>query len=276
MITLKLIDFTDDFYSGVGSLKIGKEIDRLILENPYQTIFVSMEGVQSISPSFINGAFLYIIDLYGYDYFKTHIRITNILMRLLPSIKEAIDFHVQKKNTFFQSLNTNTIFVGIDGSKESMKIRKQIFDGVQKQVTFFSNTNKDNIFDEETKQKIQLATAFIGIWTAQTYEKNILAQANYAISLRKPCIIFCNQKVYVKVPDETKSMVQLLRFDDNNLLLQQRNLNDIILQNQISTPKSVTIDNPKPKGSNNINEMLAWGALGVLGVIVLASLISDE
>ena len=104
----------------------------------------------------------------------------------------------------------------------------------------------------------------------------MLIRANYAISLRKPCIIFCNQKVYIKVPDETKNMVQLLRFDEQNFLLQQRNLNDIILQNQISTPKSVAVDNPNPKGSNNVTEMLAWGALGVLGIAVLGSLLAKK
>lgn len=273
---IRLIDLTDDFYSGISSLRIGKKIDELILKNLYQTIFISMEGIKEISPSFVNGAFLYIIDLYGYDYFKQYIKINNISMRILPLIKNSIESHVEKKNVFFKSLETSKIFVGIDGSPESAKIRRQIFEDVHQKVEFLWNTNDKNIFNEQTRLNVQQSTAFIGIWTNQTYQDNILTQANYAISLRKPCLIFCNEKVYVKVPEEIKSMVQLMRFDDSNVISQQRNLNDIILQNQISSPKSVSADNSKSKGSNNVTEMLAWGALGVLGVMVLASLISDE
>jgi hypothetical protein len=271
-ITLTLTAFTSDFYSGISGLSVGQEIDKLVMANPERLIKISMYGIDNVSPSFINGAFLYVIDLYGIEYFRKYIKIVQISQRLLPEIKNAIDNHIVHKQTFYQNLITNTIFVGIDGGRMTMQMRRQLFDTVSSSSNFLWNQDQDNQLTDQTKADIARADAFIGIWTVKRREKQIIDQANYAISLGKSCLIFCSKKIYIKVSETLRNRIELFRFDEDDSFIAFRNLNETILEKQVRMP----VTTQKGVQMHTVLEVAGWAALGVAGAWLLSEIIKKK
>lgn len=93
---IKIIDITDDWVSGLGGLRVGRYIEQYInTNNQNEQLELSFYEIDIITPSFVNGAFLYIIDLYGYEMLKQNVKIKNIKANLGAILKEQIQSYVE-------------------------------------------------------------------------------------------------------------------------------------------------------------------------------------
>jgi hypothetical protein len=89
---------TDDFLTSSGGLIIGSEIVRRIKENSFEQIEVSFEHVDSVTPSFINGAFLYVIDLYGEAVFKERVKVRKASEQVASQIRNSVTKYIEYRN----------------------------------------------------------------------------------------------------------------------------------------------------------------------------------
>ncbi len=226
----RIIDITDDWISGLGGLRVGQYIDQTFKQNNYQTsIELSFYGIEMITPSFVNGAFLYVMDLYGDDFFKEFITIKQIKPQVASLIKSSIQGYKPQRESFLQQLKTKNIYCAIDGSDESINFRYKLYQStLHKDHNFYFNPD-DSIFSTETWQKIRFADVCIGIVTQQFLIDNILKQINYALSQNKPCILLCMQGIPIHIPTETRNKVQIIYYNQNNYYEAMRGLNELIL-----------------------------------------------
>jgi hypothetical protein len=95
---LNAYTMTDDFLTSSGGLVIGNEIARKIKDNSFERIEVSFEFVESVAPSFINGAFLYIIDLYGDAVFRERVRVTKASEQVANQIRNSVTKYIEYRN----------------------------------------------------------------------------------------------------------------------------------------------------------------------------------
>jgi hypothetical protein len=257
---IKLLQHTKDFLSGTSGLNLGIMIDKQIQTQPNQIINISFYGVDSITPSFINGVLLYIIDLYGMEYFKNYVKLTEINSKILNTIKDSVNKHFEYKNSFFAKLNTNKYYIATDGTElgEKIKLYLHSLNNSGKAIILSNVTN--SYFTEKSKQSIQNSNSIIGILTNEKGSNFLFKQINFALLNNKLILVLCEKSIYIKIPEVIKQKVQILRYSSNNILKTTRDLNEIILQNT--------------SGKNNITfeEGLLWGGLAVLGGLLLKEL----
>jgi len=261
-MNLRIIDYTNDFSTGISGINIGRKIDKIILENTNQQINISFYGVEMVSPSFINGVLLYIIDLYGVDYFKKYIKIIEINNKVLILIKDSVNKYFEYKNSFFLNLKTNKYYIATDGTELGEHIKKYLENlNTANQTSIL--TNKSNFyFAEKSKENILKSDSVIGILTTQKNESFLLKQVNFALENNKLCIILCEKDIYLKISENIKQKIQILRYNSDNLLITIRNLNEIVLKNT-SGNKNQTFD-----------DALLWGGIAFLGVMLLKELLN--
>lgn len=225
----QVIDITDDWTSGLGGLRVGQYIDQTFRKNYQTPIELSFYGIEMITPSFVNGAFIYPIDLYGDDFFTKFVKIKQIKPKVANVIRSSIQGYNEHRNSFLQQLKTNNIYCAIDGSDESINFRYKLYEStVNKDHNFYFNPD-DSVFSEVTWQKIRLGDVCIGIITQQFLIENILKQINYALSQNKPCILLCMQGIPIHIPTETRNKIQIIYYNQNNYYEAIRGLNELIL-----------------------------------------------
>ncbi len=93
---------TTDFLTSKGGLDIGKNIGELLQINPDENIEVSFDGITNVSPSFVNGAFLYLIDNYGADYFRSHVKVINATSEVAKIIGDSVRVYPDRQKDFFK------------------------------------------------------------------------------------------------------------------------------------------------------------------------------
>jgi hypothetical protein len=260
--TFQIALHTSDTLSGMSGLEIGSILDEAILANYQQVLYVSLKGVNFLSPSFINGAFIYLIDLYGEDYFRQYIKVVEGKASLIQTIVTQLKNYIVQRKNFIEKFASHKVYCGIDNSEEGIKLRYQLYELMEDKSRFLFNNN-DGSFSKNTETNISTASSFIGFLTTENahLQQNLFTEANYAIGLNKPTLFIVKKGIQVHVPTAIQSYVQITYFDHHNQWQLLRNINEIILKNQVKR--------------DTFNEVLAWGALG-LGAIALIALLSKK
>jgi hypothetical protein len=260
--TFQISLFTSDTHSGMSGLEIGGILDKAILSNYNQIIYVSLKGINFLSPSFINGAFIYIIDLYGEDYFRNYIKVVEGKASLVKTISTQLKNYISQRQNFLENFAANKIYCGIDNSNEGIDLRYQLYELIKDKSRFLFNNN-DGFFSKQTESAIASASSFIGFLTTENHhlQDNLFTEANYAIKLNKPTLFIVKKGIQVHVPTSIQDHVQIVYFDNKNHWELLRNINEIILNNKVKKDTS--------------NEALAWVALGI-GVVALIALLTKK
>lgn len=77
----------------------GLVIQRLLAEafTREETVTLSFEGVDAVPSSFVNGAFVGLLDRYGYGFIKKHVRIVNSTKQINGMIKSRLDDEMSRR-----------------------------------------------------------------------------------------------------------------------------------------------------------------------------------
>ncbi len=89
---------TSDFLTSKGGLDIGYKIEYLLKEDPSEQIEISFAGVLNVAPSFVNGAFLYLIDQYGETYFRNHVKVVHASPDVARIVGDAVRSYINRGN----------------------------------------------------------------------------------------------------------------------------------------------------------------------------------
>ena len=88
IITLKVLDITEDTVTNTGGLTMYVAMEKAFDEN--LKVSWDMEGVQLVSSSFLNSSIGNLIDKYGATFFKAHFSITKYTRYQVEFIKDYI------------------------------------------------------------------------------------------------------------------------------------------------------------------------------------------
>lgn len=269
---LKLItDITDDWTSGLGGLKVGKYIDTTFSQTPQMPIELSFYGIDMITPSFVNGAFLYVIDLYGDEFFTQFIKIKQIKPQVAHLIRSSIEGYKTHRHTFLQQLKTNNIYCAIDGSQKSIDFRYRLFQATQnKGFNFYFNPD-DTLFSKDAQENINKADVCIGIVTKQEITDNIIAQINYALTQNKPCILLCNKNVELNIATKVRDKIKMIYYSQSNYFEAIKQINQLVLDGKkiYHSPIKKTTKEAK-------DTQIAVGLLGAALLLFLLGTVLNE
>ncbi len=95
---MEVNNLTNDFLTSSGGLVIGEKIANSIRDNPTEQIEVSFEYVECIAPAFINGAFLFVIDLYGETIFKDCVCVRKASKKVASEIRNSVTKYIEYRN----------------------------------------------------------------------------------------------------------------------------------------------------------------------------------
>lgn len=269
---IRIVDITNDYYSGISGLKVGKYIDKAILDNPETTISVSFYGIESIAPSFVNGGLLYIVDLYGVDFFKSKIKIIEASSKVQLLIKDNILKYFDFKKSFIQQLNVKNFYLGIDGSIESENIR-QYLTNLNKSDFLNINFNADFRNSNSIIQNIKNKDCVIFILSEKNYSNFILELLSVAIQNNLPSILLIKKGIYINLSEREKDMVFISRFDTKNIIKSIRDINEIVLKNNVNSPN---ILKAQLKKSKNTEPIIFWSALAFLANLLFSSMLVNS
>ncbi len=265
-------DLTDDFISGQGGVYIGKYIDGLIQLNLNEEIEVSMYGIEYVSPSFVNGAFLYLIDIYGEEYFKKYIKIKQVYSSLLPMMRQSISHHIEHRKTFYQKFLSNQIYISIDDTQRSLDILNHIHQEVAQNTKLFWNENQR--FDSSAKNRIESCYSFIAVWIETRLQNQDLhiKEIEYALQNGKPCLIFCDKELNFNIPSQYRHNVLTIRFAKQEQFRSTRDVNSFILSTIVRESMPVQANTNLKDNTDNVVATAALVGLGVVGGLLLNEL----
>ena len=258
---------TNDFLTSRGGLDIGKKIELFLKSDPLSLIEVSFSGVSNVAPSFVNGSFLYLIDNYGADYFKKHIKVINASPEVAKTISESVGNYLNRQKAFFDTLKLNKLFFASDGSEKSNGLISEL-KKISLENGFYNIASPENLGTTEyRKQLIETSDALIGILTDNDNKEYLGEQLEIAVNADKPCILLVHTNLNLRLPTNSHDKVHCIYYDDSNYLDQLRRLNKIILDNK----KNDSGLNLVPPNNNANNETAALGA--IIAIALLAVLL---
>jgi hypothetical protein len=263
---------TEDFLTSRGGLDIGKKIENQLLQNPFDNIEISFSGVTNVSPSFVNGAFLYLIDNYGSDYFRSHVKVTNATSEVAKTIGDSVRIYLDRQKIFFNTLKVNKLFFASDGSEQGDALIHEL-KKISVENGFKNITTTDNIQSSLFgKNLIENSDALIGILTDNKYENNIGRQIEIAIKANKPCILLLHNNINFRLPTNSHEKIHVIYYDDKNYLEKLKALNKIISDCRKEDPNTNLphLNNSSPN-SEAAFAVIAIALLAALLFIALAS-----
>lgn len=268
---------TTDFLTSKGGLDIGKNIETLLQGNPFELVQVSFNGVTNLSPSFVNGAFLYLIDNYGADYFRSRVKVVNATSEVASIIRDSVRIYLDRQNAFFDTLKVNKLYLASDGSKNGDEIISEL-----RKISITNGFN--NIASPENtgtpdyrKLLIENSDAIIGILTNNHYKEYLGKQIEIAVATNKPCILLIHTNLDLRLPTNSHHLVHCIYYNDLNYLDQLKKLNKIITDYKKDDP-NIKVSHFNSNNSNSqtvaIGAIIAIALLAVL--LYLALGISDK
>ncbi|MCY9525856.1 STAS-like domain-containing protein [Paenibacillus larvae] len=89
------LDHVNHCYSNAD----GDVIRNIILDqfSSGQKVTISFKGVDSLSSSFINSAFIELLEMYDFDFIKTHLAFVNSSKSINENIKRRFSFEVKER-----------------------------------------------------------------------------------------------------------------------------------------------------------------------------------
>lgn len=271
-MTIYATHITQDFWTGAGGRKIGDHIASYVIENPYAEypLQISFLDVDNITPSFVNGSFLYLIDVFGEQFLKQRVKVIQANTLVAQTIRSSVQSYFEYQKTFFFQLKTNHIYCAIDGSEEGRQFRFELFKDVEKQGFRFDFNPNDNNFSQIAKDNISKSDVFIGIITDNLYQDYIFEQANFAIQqCQKPCLLLCKYSTQINIPVSLRHYVHIIYYGQGNYYGKLREISQMIQNSKYDSSTSLKVNNTNQKA-------LAWTLLGLGAVALISFLISNE
>jgi hypothetical protein len=265
-------DITQDFWTGAGGMRLGDYIANYVIknQNAVYPLQVSFLDIDNITPSFVNGAFLYLIDVFGQDFLKRYVKVIQANAQVAQTIRHSVQTYFDYQKEFFAQLKTNHIYCAIDGSEEGKKFRYELYELTKRQGFSFLFNPNDTTFSIETKANIFQSDVFIGIISSNYFGGYILEQANYAIQeCQKPCILFCKYDVKLDIKKELRNKIHIVYYGQGNYLQKRQEISNIIQHN-----KQESIANQKTTNTNQ--NAIAWTLLGLGAVALIGYLLQEE
>ncbi len=104
-MTILATDHTKSFITGDDGFKIGRYLVDFFKKTNYNEVAtISFYGVDFMTPSFVNGAFLYLIDLFGEDFFKKNVKVTQATNSIAQILRSSIQSYFDYKKKFLSHL----------------------------------------------------------------------------------------------------------------------------------------------------------------------------
>ncbi|OME58247.1 hypothetical protein BSK59_08680 [Paenibacillus odorifer] len=97
---LKIIDFVSQCYSNDD----GETIQKLLLRHfrSGEKVIVSFKGIDSASSSFINSAFIDLLETYDFDFIKEHLGFSDANRTINETIKRRFAFEVNNRKRLLE------------------------------------------------------------------------------------------------------------------------------------------------------------------------------
>jgi hypothetical protein len=115
----------------------------------------------------------------------------------------------------------------------------------------------------------QQASCAIGVLTKQQNIVLFIEEVNAVLQMNKPVLLLLKKHVRVPINDEIRNKVQVIRYDDANLVRTIRNINEFVQD------RSVRRSETSKQGSVDIVEVAMWTLLG-LGAAYLTDRLIQE
>ncbi len=98
---LRIVDHVNQCYSNAD----GEVIKRILIQNLDigERVIVSFEDIDSASSSFINSAFIELLEHYNFDYIKSHLGFANTTRTLNENIKRRFTFEVNNRKNLVEA-----------------------------------------------------------------------------------------------------------------------------------------------------------------------------
>ena len=266
-------DLTKSFITGDDGFKIGRYLVSFFKENNYNKVAtISFYGVDFMTPSFVNGAFLYLIDLFGEEFFKKNVKVTQATNSIAQILRSSIQSYFEYRKEFLKNIKTNKIYCAIDGSEESSHFRHAIYEATQNQGFDFSFNPDDIIFAQKAKNYIMNSDVFIGIITDVKFMDRLIEQVNFALQYNKKCLILCKEGIEFHIPTNIRNTVMISYYNNTSYYDMLRNVNELILNKKVP---SLQTQNGS-QGTKNANDVMLWTLLGAGAVLLLSALAEKE
>lgn len=191
----QIIDITHDWTSELGGLQVGKYIDETFSKDYRSAVALSFSGIDEITPAFINGAFLYMIDIYGDDFFDTFVTIKDAQPAVENLIISSVQNYKAHRHDVLRQFNKQKIYCAIDSSGQSIDFQYRLFEAAQNKGFHFYFNPDAPLLSKETWEIMGLSHICIGVIAQQEMVDNIMEQMDYALNNHLPCILLCNKKV---------------------------------------------------------------------------------
>ncbi|UYT10740.1 STAS-like domain-containing protein [Lactococcus garvieae] len=95
MVTLSVRDLISDFSNNNASGEILFQQIKNLFENQ-ESVVVSFQGISDISSSFVNSAFIDLLNEYDFDYIRKNLKFINSTKQINSLIKDRFTFEVKK------------------------------------------------------------------------------------------------------------------------------------------------------------------------------------
>ncbi|WP_193064924.1 STAS-like domain-containing protein [Oceanobacillus oncorhynchi] len=100
-MVIKIANHVERCYSNEEGKIIKNIIENSLRSN--EPIVISFEGVHGVTSSFVNTAFIELLDEFNFDKIKSNIKFTNTTRQINSMIKERYSFEVKKRNDLVKS-----------------------------------------------------------------------------------------------------------------------------------------------------------------------------
>lgn len=274
MTQVRAKDLTDDFLTSKGGLVIGKQIENLLKLNPAEDVELSFEGVEHLAPSFVNGAFLYLIDNYGDDYFRSRIKVINSTPDVAKTIGGSVRTYIEHQKQFFSLLKTDKVFLVVDNKEFDRNLAIKLGEiSNSKGFVLLKNPTPGN-FSEQTQGVLKDADVVIGVLNAESQSSVFIKEMEYALGLNKQCIVLQRRSINQRLSTASLSRIQVLYYDDSDFLELLAKLNKILLSN-----RNDIVHRPNKsmeRKEETTTAVVAFLAIAVLVAIFFALISSEE
>lgn len=95
MVTLSVRDLISDFSNNNASGEILFQEIKNLFENQ-ESVVVSFQGISEISSSFVNSAFIDLLEEYDFNYIRENLKFINSTKQINSLIKDRFSFEVKK------------------------------------------------------------------------------------------------------------------------------------------------------------------------------------
>ncbi len=90
MVIIKVKDYTENCYSNDDGQKIFQAIKSLLDKN--EKVEIDFNGINIASSSFINSAFIDLLEYFTFDFIKSHLNFQNTSQKINELIKKRFKF----------------------------------------------------------------------------------------------------------------------------------------------------------------------------------------